>query len=208
MQEPFFNIDNYSKHLKRIFSRSKFTHSTALNKGVNATPARYEYNEERQAGAKSVMHDTRMQPIFENYEWIMRLNPDVIVFDAARILRMMHMRHLDAIICNCNWRIAKEYNQTSAESVVLGKPWPNKKYNEFGPWRHAIVMTDFIIFRPRAVAIGPTHLHVNAEYDMTNLLQGGNKSIAILSTTKNKHCRVNSDEVKHVHDIRVCHGHD
>ena len=207
MQEPLFNIDNYSEHLRSIFPRLNFTHSTALNKGMNATKVRYEYNEQRQAGAKSAVHDTRMQAIFANYEWIMRLNPDVIVFDAARILKMMHMRQLDAIICNCNWRIAREYNQTSSGSVVLAKPWPLKEYNKFGPWQHAIVMTDFMLFRPRAIAIGPTHLHVNAEYDMTNLLQGENKTIAILSSTKNKHCRVNSDEVKHVHDTTVCHGH-
>lgn len=186
-----------------IFPKFNYTKPTTLMIQTD----HYDHNEERQIGAKSVMHDPRMQCIFQNYEWIMRLNPDVIVFDTRRIVKMMRIPHLDAMTCNCNWRIAKEYNQTSAESIVLAKPWPKKEYKEFGPWEHPIVMTDFIIFRPRAIAVNQTHSHVNAEYDMTNLLQES-KNIAILSTTQYKHCRVNSDEVKHVHDLRVCQRHN
>ena len=188
-QTRLFNIDNYTARLRNIFSKVSFTHSFALDK---------------QMGAKSVMHDMRMQPVFEKYEWIMRLNPDVIVLDARRIVKMMHMPHVDAIICNCNWRLAKVYNHTYTKSVVLARPWPKRPYYKIWPIvRYTIVNTDFILFRPRAIAIRPNHTHLNAEYDMTNLLQG-NKNVAILSTTKSKHCRVNSDEVKHVHDISIC----
>ena len=100
----------------------------------------------------------RMQPVFEKYEWIMRLNPDVIVLDARRIVKMMHMPHVDAIVCIAT-APARVYNHT-CKICCIGEAVPKRPYYKIWPIvRYTIVNTDFLLFRPRAIAIRPiTHL--------------------------------------------------
>ena len=112
----------------------------------------------KQAGAIAAMMDRRAAALFARHDWVLRLNPDVIVEDASYLLSLMGRtlpgsRTLCAILCNCHHN-----------SKVLR------------------VMSDFVAFRPRAIdrTVDPGRVRTyygasgsgmgSAEHEMTRLL--------------------------------------
>ena len=68
------------------------------------------------------MHDPHMFGIWSKYDWVIRLNPDVIVYHPDRLQRYMESPDVDAVLGSC-----------SAPST---DPLDRR------------VMSDFVVFRP------------------------------------------------------------
>ena len=82
----------------------------------------------KQEGAISAVTNPIAIQLFSQFDWIIRLNPDVIMYNIPYIMRFLTHRR-DAVLSNC---------------------WQNE--NDIR------IMTDFTIFRPRAINIYMTEL--------------------------------------------------
>jgi hypothetical protein len=120
------------KELQRIIPRARVTQSSVAGK---------------QHGAQAPMHDMRMNTLFEPYDWVMRLNPDVVVYNTTKFAALMDDSNVDAIMGNCSSH-------------------PTVRF-----------MTDFSIFRPRTITWTENTTSDNAETDFTNILSSRNYTI-------------------------------
>ena len=84
----------------------------------------------RQTGAMVSLDAAEREGLFSTYNWIVRLNPDVIIRDDGFLREAMARKDVDAVFANCNKRRTGDVR----------------------------VMTDFTAWRPKAVQIGAFRL--------------------------------------------------
>jgi len=84
----------------------------------------------RQTGAMVCLDAAEREGWFSTYNWVIRLNPDVIIRDDGFLREAMAQKDVDAVFANCNKRRTGDVR----------------------------VMTDFMAWRPKAVQIGAFRL--------------------------------------------------
>lgn len=89
----------------------------------------------KQKGAISALADAARLQLLSGYEWAIRLNPDVIVYNPLEIARMMNAPGVQAVFANCG------------NSGYTKRPHDNSDCSE-DDCNFGRVMTDFMIFRP------------------------------------------------------------
>lgn len=144
-------------------------------------------NLDYQEGAMLSMRKACENGWFVGYDWVVRLNPDVIVRNDSWVLRQMRNESIDGIFARCNDRPI----------------WASK-----GPMK---VHTDFTVFRPRALAPGSfSDAYTNAEWQASrafaDTLRSGRYALLPSGPHWNK-CRVRGEAspVVHSHDTpRSC----
>ena len=129
----FFAPHNKWSTLQKLFPNAMYT---------SPQPNRQGYQE----GAIDAMINKDAQKIFQNYDWVVRLNPDVVIYSFARIHEHM-TDDLDALIGTCAFH--------------------NRAMTDFVVFRPRILNTS--LTKPLSCRYYPPG--TNAECDMTNLLQ-------------------------------------
>lgn len=149
----------------------------------------------RQAGAIQAMTDP-FQPgaeWFADYDWIIRLNPDVLIRDDTFLRQAMRDDSIDAVFAVC-------------ERGVVVAPRPNDALLLRGR-----LHTDFTAFRPSAVNVtallSKALMTGNAEQHLTNsmvdILNSGRYRVLPGAHKHGKYCRVVGVDspVVHVHQL-------
>merc|ERR1719343_1122897 len=49
------------------------------------------------------MHDAFSNDWFQGYDWVIRINPDVIIYDEGRLFSFMDMPNMSGIFVACCW---------------------------------------------------------------------------------------------------------
>ena len=75
-----------------------------------------------QGPSTAAMHNPHMFGIWKRYDWVIRLNPDVVVYNPDRLQRYMESPDVDAVLSSC--------------STPSTDPLDRR------------VMSDFVVFRP------------------------------------------------------------
>ena len=104
-----------------------------------------------QAGAIKPLYDPASRALFATYEWVVRLNPDVILYNVSELLSLMMDHHVDAILANCN------HPENSLLMGLIGRLFGFQEIEAASlescrnRCTHRRVMTDFMAFRGRLV---------------------------------------------------------
>ena len=149
-----------------------------------------------QGPATAAMHDPHMFGIWSKYDWVIRLNPDVIVYHPDRLQRYMESPDVDAVLGSC-----------SAPST---DPLDRR------------VMSDFVVFRPDRINL-TTAVHrrsnnegqmqeLNAENDLSYIVRPiveRNRSVWIYEKASGNSCRTKVGtkerrEIVHDHNAGAC----
>jgi hypothetical protein len=72
---------------------------------------RYIYNPGYHAGAIKVMLDGLHEGWFNAYDWVIRLNPDTMVYDDSRLAQAMNNKQYAVVLANCGMCIQFTYDQ-------------------------------------------------------------------------------------------------
>lgn len=64
-------------------------------------PVSYRYNPGKQAGAKKAMHDALSEGWFNGYDWVIRINPDVIIYDERPLFSLLQEERNWAVVMKC-----------------------------------------------------------------------------------------------------------
>lgn len=115
---------------------------------------------------------------FKGYDWVIRLSPDVIVYDETYLVKLMS-QDLDAVICNCVHHCLQSGQQTCT---------------------HISVHTDFIAFRPRAVSWNVSGYI--ADYHATAVMHNvfaSNRYALLIPENRDVFCRARGNGVWHQH---------
>jgi hypothetical protein len=162
-------------------------------------------NHGKQAGAIASIMDRASKQLFASYDWVIRLNPDVILYDAQAIVSLM-IDSRDAVLVECTRQSG-------------------------GAWKGPVVMTDLTVFRPHALVrdedapcAGTCESHMrpycdtslglnvsrclaNAEHNLTRMLVSTLESgrYAWLWRSHDATCRVRDPRVAvHEHSTKRC----
>ena len=145
-----------------------------------------------QGPATAAMHDPHMFGVWRRYDWVIRLNPDVVVYNPDRLQRYMESPNVDAVLGSC--------------STPSTNPLDRR------------VMSDFVVFRPGRINL-TTAVHrrsneegklqeLNAENDLSYILRPiveRNRSVWIYEKTSGQNCRTKlPHEIMHEHDLSAC----
>ena len=134
-----------------------------------------------QQGAMIAMTDNRSLGVFKQYDWIIRLNPDVTICSFNETYRHMTSQY-DALVGDCEGRIMTDF--TVFRPAALEAPKPNR-------------------------TCGPHKSSLNAECQMTSQLERSvaNGRVRTLYKTPGAYCRMLwKANVMHVHSRRPsCH---
>ena len=142
---------------------------------------------------------------FDNYDWVIRLNPDVLIRNDTWLIQTMMNRSIDAIFHDCHNRIL--YPSQDHPST-LPKPIP-KFHTDFTAFRPSAIQRDLVLSTP--VATYKVHQNrsiSNAEQHLTKALwniyqserfvyvQGGENSVP-------GRCRIEGihSPILHVHEL-------
>ena len=152
-----------------------------------------------QEGAMLPMRRAVEHRWFEGHEWVIRLGPDTLLVQSARLEELLALPRVLAVFANCPtardpWRCPKD------RCAVMVGNLPT----------HPMLHTDFMAFRPSALvrhavmAYGKpancTASSCNAESDAFEQLQGLVPHAAWLCTEgADNVCRLKSAEVVHTH---------
>ena len=110
-----------------------------------------------QEGAKAALYDQQSRRLFKRYRWVVRLNPDVIVYNSTRLRALMSDPTVDAILGNCGGRDVEGVLDSCERQCT-----------------HRRVMTDFMAFRGNlSLSLLPAAnwSGMQAEEDATELLR-------------------------------------
>ena len=145
-----------------------------------------------QGPATAAMHDPHMFGVWRRYDWVIRLNPDVVVYNPDRLQRYMESPNVDAVLGSC--------------STPSTNPLDRR------------VMSDFVVFRPGRINL-TTAVHrrsneegklqeLNAENDLSYILRPiveRNRSVWIYEKTSGQNCRTKlPHEIMHEHGLSAC----
>ena len=156
-----------------------------------------------QEGAMLAMRRAVEHRWFQGHEWVIRLGPDTLLLQSARLDELLAMPRVLAIFANCPtkrdpWRCPKGRRAVTAGNLPT----------------NPLLHTDFMAFRPSALArhaatayATPSNCTASgcaAEYDASEQLQGLVPHAAWLCTEEVfSICRLDSAEVVHTHS-HVC----
>lgn len=133
----------------------------------------YKYHE----GAMVAMTDNRSLHAFKQYDWVIRLNPDVTICSFNETYRHMTSKY-DALVGNCQGRIMTDF--TVFRPSALEAPGSNYTCGAFAS-------------------------SSNAECEMTSRLRrsAAEKRVKTLYRTPDKSCRIRwKRNIVHVHETR------
>lgn len=145
-----------------------------------------------QGPATAAMHDPHMFGIWSRYDWVIRLNPDVVVYNPDRLQRYMESPDVDAVLGSC--------------STPSTDPLDRR------------VMSDFVVFRPGRINLttavhrrsnnGGQMQELNAENDLSYILRPiveRNRSVWIYEKASGTNCRTKLPrEIMHDHNLAPC----
>ena len=150
-------------------------------------------------GATSAMYNPSTRKLFKQYDWVIRLNPDVIIYNASSIIEYMKDPYAYGIFGNCKTKTYKKfpYIRTYTDKCKTG-------------CTKRIIMTDFYAFRGwlnlSTTRINPHE--ISTEIDATMLFHD---TVArghdrwILPYNKDGSCRIRKyGEIVHEHSIYRC----
>ena len=103
--------------------------------GVKATLRHDPSNPGYQQGAMRAVHVLMQNGWWRGYDWVVRLNPDVLIYDDAYLQRFLLDRKLSAVLANCGRYVVEAPRKT--KWAGLGK-----------------VQTDFFAMRPSRIPKG------------------------------------------------------
>lgn len=145
-----------------------------------------------QQGAKLAMHDPTQHLIMRRFDWVIRLNPDVIIYSMALLKEVMSDPSVDAIFANCgqSWGTVDPL----CKKGCLGRK----------------TMSDFFAFRPKALNLSQDPLHdvrADAEDDAERffrriVMKGRERWLS--SSHRTGWCRIKNTDVRHEHSMRRC----
>jgi len=121
--------------------------------GVNATLQHDPTNPGYQAGAMRAMHVLMQNGWWRGYDWVVRLYPDVLIYDDAYLQKFFLDPKLSAVLANCGQHIVRDPHQNKRGG--LGK-----------------VHTDFFAMRPSRIpeaAFADWNKAENAEVQATGV---------------------------------------
>lgn len=121
---------------------------------------------------------------------MIRLNPDVIVYNEARLVQFMRQPSVHGVFSNCLYTYCDEY---------AVKPCLDRK--------DIMVMTDFLAFRPERAHPYDGWLRTNAKTAerwataaFKSMIDRGN--LALIQRYNNStHCRISQEDISHSHEI-------
>ena len=108
---------------------------------------------------------------FDHYSWVIRVNPDVLIYNEKIITQYMtSTSNINGIFGSCACRYNATHHTYCRDAIPLLPDFPPRKN-----WNH-IIMTDFMAFRPAAVDRALVHestllLQGNAEFRATKMFR-------------------------------------
>jgi len=156
--------------------------------GKNLRVERYE-NPDYQAGAVLAMEAATTQGWFDNYDWVIRVNPDVLILDDTSLIKNMLDLGVDGIFADC-------YAESSDRSETMGRT-------------SALVNSDFFAIRPShfsPTSFKPLEQYETAEDRMSNVVRGileNNRDRWIPGTNMHGICRIHGPGVPVLHSHTV-----
>ena len=130
-------------------------------------------------GAILALHSGGVHGWFNDYDWVIRLNPDVIIRDDTEIIKNLMNPDIDGIFINC---------------FLDGR---------------IMLQADWLAFRPSALPSPQFpkengHAEVTLTQDMQSILQSGRFMwLPFSGPTGSGHCRVIGDVVVHNHEYLI-----
>lgn len=167
-----------------------------------------------QAGAIKALYDPDSRALFDTYDWVVRLNPDVILYNVSELLSLMMHRDVDAILANCNYP-----EDSPLKGLIFRLFGFQRKLVEPASLEscrhrctHRRVMTDFMAFRGRlAKGFQPEPTHWNAEWDATAMLKRSieeGRERWIYPLNHDERCRTRDEGmIMHEHSLDRCLAH-
>lgn len=159
-----------------------------------------------QAGAISALYNKRMQKLFRTYDWIIRLNPDVIIYNVISIIDLMNNPSVYGIFGNCNLRELSRVKQ-----IFPFLPFNSYPDKCISGCVHRRIMTDFTIFRGN-VSLAHVPRSINAEDDATLLFHKITRSYRdrwIYPYNIDKSCRTRLyNTIVHEHSTSRCNAYN
>ena len=151
-----------------------------------------------QEGAAAAMKDATLNNFFVGYDWIIRMNPDVIIRNDTFLVSTINDTNATAILIDC-----------TPEELDRNKLTPKMR-----AWEGPLVQTDFFALKPSAL---PEDIFVKkndnfiAEKLFTNdirepiLKKGGQRFIPNASPMTGKSCRAGDGRL--IRDTPITHIH-
>ena len=131
MSQPIHDLTDHRERQNQIM-QGAFPNKTI-------TIHRYS-NPGYQLGAIFAMYEAMRQRWFDDYDWVIRLNPDVFIRRPAQLLEMMNDDEVDGIFIDCRARMRARKSSLHAECAE------GKNCTRFDK-----IHTDFFAFRPKAM---------------------------------------------------------
>jgi len=158
--------------------------NTTVFQGKKLRVEHYE-NPGYQAGAMLAMEAATTQGWFDHYDWVIRVNPDVLILDDALLIKNMMDLGVDGIFADCH-----DGNYTMGRS-------------------EALVNTDFFAIRPSQFSPASflqSKEYKNAEFQMSDIVKGiikNQRDRWIPGTNMHGKCRVHGPKVPVLHSHTV-----
>lgn len=154
----------------------------------------------KQEGAIQAMYDATARRLFAGYDWVVRLNPDVIVLDPMELRGLFRNRGVDVVLSSCG--IRKRYYDWKWVKKMTGVSMPRPDVCT-SRCTHRLVMSDFYAFRG-SLNLSKTPSAGIAEDDVTELFKpfvavGRDIWICSYSYVVSK-CRIATSSVRHMHN--------
>ena len=143
-------------------------------------------NPGRQAGAILAVAEGFKQGWFEEYDWVVRVNPDVLILNDTFIMAAMNDASIDGIFADC-----------------LDVPCPGGRR-----CRGRRIHTDFFAVRPRAVpvakmlALNDTYAEILATKAFSSIIEDGKDAWLPDTGPHRGACRIRGVRTSVVHDHR------
>jgi hypothetical protein len=149
-----------------------------------------------QQGAIGVLHDPEIIRLFKKYDWVIRTNPDVIIYDTKRIWNFMNNPNVDGIFSNCNSKRIEDTLKSSHPDI--SKPCTSN-------CTLRRIMTDFMIFRPKSINFTTTKINGNAEHDASTMFRPlvlTGRDRWLVHRNHDGYCRIRlHSEIEHTHKM-------
>lgn len=167
--------------------------TAALARLPNNQTMYHKYNQHYVNGAVAPMRDPAFVRLIDPalFDWILRLNPDVVIYNIARVENMMHDPNVDAILAACAYK--DECQQLSGCTK-----------------NH--VHTDFTVFRAKlflnmSLVIGQGHAEAWMR-DQLHDVVANHRERWISTHNQDRDCRLRiKGEIMHEHRSEGCSGH-
>jgi len=144
---------------------------------VNYTLRYDSYNPGYQEGAMRAAHELFHNGWCDGYDWVIRINPDVLIYDDMKLIALMNVKKVSAVLANC---------ETSEDKMM--------------------VHTDFFAVRPSAIpkeSFSDWKTFPNAENQATRVFDEiirQESSAVIQVNNRDSACRIRGNGLWHSHE--------